>query len=102
MLLARQAECVATLDREAMHFESIFQVHIAGRLRLCWFDVRGQAGGSVDSSPLEVDKLHVEFWRECVDSSAPLLKFTHVVNFVPSSILDAIRQRERMLAAGAI
>jgi len=100
MLDARQGECVATLDREAMHFESIFQVHIADRLHLCWFAVRGQAAASVESSPLAVDKLHVAFWRECIDSSAPPLKFTHVVNFVPVSIIDAIAERERMLASG--
>ena len=101
MLVARQGECVVTLDRERMHFESIFQIHIAGRLHLCWFGVRGQAGAAVDSSPLEVDKLHVQFWRECIDASTPPLKFTHVVDFVPSSIVSAITERERLLATGA-
>ena len=101
MLVARQAECVVTLDRETMHFESIFQIRIAGRLHLCWFGVRGQAGASVDSSPLEVDTLHVQFWRECIDASTPPLKFTHVVDFVPSSIVNAITERERLLATSA-
>lgn len=101
-LVARRPECVASLDRETMHFESIFQIHIAGRLHLAWFGVRSEAGALVDSSPLEVDKLHVEFWRECIDSSTPPLKFTHIVDFVPSSIEEAIAERERMLAQGAI
>ena len=101
ILVARQAECVATLDREAMHFESIFQIQIAGRLHLSWFGVRSPTGAPVASSPLEVDRLHMEFWRECIDSSAPPLKFNHVINFVPPSIGDAIVERERMLAQGA-
>ena len=100
MLVARQPECVTTLDREAMHFESIFRVHIGGRLHLSWFSVQGETGSHVDSSPFDVDKLHLEFWRECIDSSAPPLKFTHVVNFVPPSIAEAIADRERMLAPG--
>ena len=102
MLVARQAECVATLDREAMHFESIFQIHIAGRLHLSWFAARSPAGASVDSSPLEVDQLHMEFWRECIDSSTTPLKFTHVINFVSPSIEEAIVERERMLAQRAL
>ena len=101
MLVARQPECVATLDREAMHFESIFQIHIAGRLHLSWFSVQGGAGAHVDSSPFDVDRLHMEFWRECIDSSAPALTFTHVVDFVPPAIAEAIAARERMLARGA-
>jgi hypothetical protein len=101
MLVARQAECVATLDREVMHFESIFQVHIAGRLHLCWFGLRSLSGASVDTSPREVDKLHAEFWRECIDSSSPALRFAHVVNFVPLPVADAIAKRERMLAPAA-
>lgn len=89
-------------DVELRSFESIFQIHIAGRLHLSWFGVRSQAGALVDSSPLEVDKLHMAFWRECIDSSTPPLKFTHIVNFVPSSIGEAIAERERILAAGAV
>jgi hypothetical protein len=84
-----------------MHFESICQIHIAGRLHLSWFSVHGGAGAHVDSSPFGVDKLHMEFWRECIDSSTPPLQFTHVVNFVPPSIAEAIADRERLLAQGA-
>lgn len=100
MLVAKQPECVATLDREAMHFESIFETHIGGRLHLSWFSLQGEAGAHVISSPFEIDKLHMEFWDECIDSSTPPLKFTHVVSFVPLTIAEAIANRERMLAQG--
>jgi Family of unknown function (DUF6176) len=101
MLVARQAECVATLDREAMHFESIFQVRIAERLHLCWFSAQGNAGAHVSTSSFEVDQLHMQFWRECIDSAAPPLKFEHVVNFVPPAVAEAIAERERALAQSA-
>jgi hypothetical protein len=100
-LVERQAECVATLDREAMHFESIFRVEVDGRLYLSWFSVQGTTGAHVNSSPFPIDKLHMEFWAECIDSSAPPLKHLHIVNFVPADIACAIQDRERTLASSA-
>jgi hypothetical protein len=100
-LLERQAECVATLDREAMHFESIFRAEIDGRLYLSWFSVQGTAGAQVDSSPFPVDKMHMEFWADCIDTSVPPMSHTHVVNFVPPTITSAIQRREQLLSGNA-
>ena len=100
-LVERQAECVATLDREVMHFESIFRVQINGRMYLSWFSVQGTTGEHVQSSPFPIDKLHMEFWDECIDSSEPPVNHVHVVNFVPASIDLAIQDRERHLADSA-
>jgi len=100
-LVQRQAECIATLDREAMHFESIFRAEINGRLYLSWFSVQGTTGAHVKSSPFPIDKLHMEFWAECIDTSVPPTTHEHVVNFVPPSIVAAIHVRERALANNA-
>ena len=100
-LVERQAECVATLDREAMHFESIFRVEVGGRLYLSWFSVQGSTGAHVKSSPFPIDKLHMEFWDECIDSSEPPMEHSHVVNFVPAIIARAIQDREQTLADSA-
>ncbi len=97
-LIARQADCIETLDREAMHFESIFRTEINGRLHLSWFSFQGNTGSHVTSSTYEIDKVHIEFWRECIDTSMPPIIQTHVVSFIPKCIASAIAKREEDLA----
>jgi hypothetical protein len=96
MLQARQSECVATLDREHMHFESIFRHEANGRLYLSWFSVQGPAGAHVASSEFEVDKLHMAFWKECIDASVPPVKHQHVVDFIPPAVAAAISARDSL------
>ena len=97
LLVQRNAECVATLDREHMHFESIFKTVREGRTYLSWYSVQGFAGESVKTSPLEIDQLHIAFWRECIDPAVPPEKHTHVVNIVPTAVAQVIEDRERRL-----
>ncbi len=94
MLRQHQADCVKTLDREAMHFESIFRSTVQGVTYLSWFSVQGAAGAHPASSPFAVDKLHLAFWEECVDRSLPPLQFEHVISFIPPSVMAAIEERE--------
>jgi Family of unknown function (DUF6176) len=100
-LLERQAECVATLDREAMHFESIFRAEIDGRLHLSWFSVQGTTGAHVVSSPFPIDKMHMEFWEECIDTSIAPTSHMHVLSFVPQAIALSMQAREQSLANSA-
>ena len=97
VLRQHHAECVETLDRESMHFESIFRSVLDGVTYLSWFSVQGTCGAHVASSPFAVDKLHIAFWEECVDRSVPPLKFEHVLSFIPPSVLAAIEDREQLL-----
>ncbi|MGA0611237.1 DUF6176 family protein [Caldimonas sp. KR1-144] len=83
MLVERRDECIATLAREQMHYESIFRLWRDGRLYLTWFSVQGEAGERVEGSPFEVDRLHMAFWRECIDDEVPPTAHEHVVRFVP-------------------
>ncbi|HMW24036.1 MAG TPA: DUF6176 family protein [Burkholderiaceae bacterium] len=101
MLRQHHADCVKTLDREAMHFESIFRSAVNGVTYLSWFSVQGAAGAHVASSPFAVDQLHLAFWEECVDRSAPPLQFEHVISFIPPSVLAAIEDREQLISSTA-
>jgi hypothetical protein len=56
-LQSRQAECVEALEREAMHYESIFRSERDGRMYLSWFSVQGTEGAHVSTSPFEIEKL---------------------------------------------
>lgn len=93
-LVARQEECVATLDREAMHFESIFRSEVNGRVFLSWFSVQGQNAAHVSTSTHDIDETHIEFWRECIDTSLEPHKYQHIVNFIPPAVAETIAKRE--------
>lgn len=93
-LVARQDECIATLDRERMHYECIFSTRRDGRLYLSWFSVQGEAGEHVKTSQHEIDRLHMEFWRECIDAEVAPEKHGHVVSFVPGEVRGAIERRD--------
>jgi len=90
LLVSRKSECIETLNREKMGFETIFMTEKDGRMYLSWFSVQGESGESVDHSELEIDKLHCEFWDECIDTSFELDKFEHVVTFVPAAVEAAL------------
>jgi hypothetical protein len=102
VLRRHHAECVKTLDRESMHYESIFRSVLGGVTYLSWLSVQGSAGAHVATSPFAIDRLHMAFWDECVDRSLPPLRFEHIVSFVPPSVQAAIDERENTLPpAGA-
>ena len=98
-LVQRRAECVASLDREAMHFESIFKSVRNGRMWLSWLSVQGGCGAHVETSVLAVDAVHMDFWRECIDRQVEPQTFEHIVDFVPPSVETAIVDRDATLAA---
>lgn len=101
VLQARHDECVATLDREHMHFESIFRHEANGRLYLSWLSVQGRSDEHVTSSTFEIDETHMNFWQECIDGSVPPTRLQHVVDFVPPEVAAAIAAREQRLQSGA-
>ena len=100
VLASRRADCVATLDREAMHLESVFKHHHEGRMYLAWFSVQGAHHASVESSGHEIDKLHVSFWRECIDATWSAFDMEHVVTFAPSLVDETLLERDEQLRAG--
>jgi hypothetical protein len=98
LLRARQAECVATLDREKMHFESIFRSTRNGRLCLAWFSVQSDSGARVESSMHAIDQLHMAFWEECIDRAVEPEKFQHVVSFLPPEVEQVVSKRDAWLS----
>jgi hypothetical protein len=94
VLIERKAECIETLDRERMHFETIFKSTRDGRMRLSWFDVQSPGGAHVGTSTLAIDKIHMDYWQQCIDREIPPETFEHVVSFVPAELENLIRQRD--------
>ncbi len=63
----RMPETLATLEREQMKFEVIFREMIGEEEYLTWVSVQGEEGAPVETSPHEIDRVHLAFWRECID-----------------------------------
>lgn len=89
-LQERRDECIETLEREQMRYEVVFRVVRDGRLYSSWFSVQGEHGADVASSPHDIDKIHVEYWRRCVDRTFEPEDHEHVVTFSPPEVRRAV------------
>ena len=88
----RKAECIKTLAREKMALESVFLTEKGGRLYLSWFSIQGSNPEDVDTSEHEIDKIHCEFWEECIDTTYEQAKFKHVVTFAPTIVDHSLNE----------
>ncbi|MCI0662796.1 MAG: DUF6176 family protein [Acidobacteria bacterium] len=93
MLNDNMGEVLQTLDREQMRFEVIFREMIDGEEFLYWFSVQDESGQSVETSPFEVDRRHLEFHDECIDASYGMRDAQPQVVMIPSSVAEAMHWR---------
>ena len=90
MLNDNMDEVIQTLDREQMKVEVIFREIIDGAEYLYWFSVQGEAGEEVNTSPFEVDRMHIAFHEECIDHQYGAHDAQSQVVMVPPNIARAI------------
>jgi len=90
MLNTRMPETLETLERERMLVEVIFRERVDGVELLSWFSIQREGGESVLTSEHEIDKLHIEFWRECIDDTYGAFDAIPQVVMVPDSVAKAM------------
>lgn len=90
MLNENMSDVIQTLEREEMKMEVIFREIIEGQEYLYWFSVQGEDGATVDASPFEIDKKHLEFHEECIDHSYGMRDAQAQAVMVPESVADAM------------
>lgn len=56
-----------TMVAERMQVETILSDELDGRLFLTWFSVQWPGGTSVQDSERELDRVHLEYWKRCID-----------------------------------
>ena len=95
-LALRRAECIDTLEREAMYYESIFKSCFENRMYLAWYSIQGDSHGDVNESEHEIDKLHCAFWDECLDFDWQPLDMAHVVSFATANIEAEVVSTDRL------
>lgn|SRR5262245_51334258 len=83
-------ELLQTLDREQMRFEVIFREMIDGEEYLYWFSVQDESGEPVETSPFEIDRQHLEFHDECIDTSYGMRDAQPQVIMVPKRVAEAM------------
>ncbi len=90
ILNERMPETLATLDREAMKFEVIFREIIDDADFLTWVSVQGEDGAAVETSPHEIDRIHLDFWRECIDDTYGRHDAQPQVVMIPAAVAAAM------------
>ncbi|MBL8102520.1 MAG: hypothetical protein JNM02_08335 [Anaerolineales bacterium] len=90
MLNDNMSEVIQTLDREQMKIEVIFREMIDGEEYLYWFEVHGEAGELVITSPFELDHKHIAFHDECIDHTYGAHESQPQVVMVPADIAQAM------------
>ncbi|HSM84129.1 MAG TPA: DUF6176 family protein [Nodosilinea sp.] len=101
-LKARMDEVRATLEREQMLVEVIFRETIDGVEYLSWFSMQGENGEPVETSPYDLDRVHLEFWRDCIDPGYAPQDATPAVVMLPEAVARAMAEHLQVLStAGA-
>lgn len=67
LLNRRMREVLLTLNDEKMYVETIFREKSKEGEFLYWYSVQGEGGAHVTESKHEIDRLHIEFSKECLD-----------------------------------
>jgi hypothetical protein len=79
-----------TLEREQMLVEVIFRETIDGVEYLSWFSMQGESGEPVETSPHDLDRVHLDFWRDCIDPEFVPQDATPQVVMLPEAIASAL------------
>jgi len=97
VLTDRRDECIDTLEREAMFYESVFKAEYDQRLYLAWFSVQGDVHESLSTSNHDIDLLHQAFWEECIEHDWKSLDMDHVVSFAPAALSEVINKLDHQV-----
>ena len=81
-------EVLVTLEGEKMFVETIFRETLDGDEYLYWYSVQGENGQDVEASDHWIDKKHLQYWDECIDSSFRPVDLAMEVVMIPERIRE--------------
>lgn len=79
-------DVLVTLEGERMYVETIFRETLNGDEYLYWYSVQGKGGQDVDESEHWIDKKHLQYWDECIDTNFKPVDLTTEVVMIPEKI----------------
>lgn len=83
-------DVLITLEGEKMYVETIFREHVNGEEFLYWYSVQGTGGQEVTESEHWIDKKHLEYWDECIDSSFRPVDLKTEVVMIPDKVRNSM------------
>lgn len=90
-------DTIATMDNEKMYVESVFkEVASDGYTYFYWYSVQGENGNSVEESESYIDKKHIEYWDECIDTEYRPVDMKLEENLIAPSIQKVIENEEKI------
>ncbi|HFI0352843.1 TPA: DUF6176 family protein [Streptococcus suis] len=88
-------DTLLTLEGEKMYVETIFREVLDGREYLYWYSVQAESGVEVEDSESYIDKKHLEYWEECIDSSYGMVDLDPQVIMIPKPIYETMEDLDR-------
>lgn len=79
-------DVLVTLEGERMYVETIFRETLNGDEYLYWYSVQGEGGQDVNESEHWIDKKHLQYWDECIDTNFKPVDLTTEVVMIPEKI----------------
>ncbi|NKC67942.1 DUF6176 family protein [Vagococcus fluvialis] len=79
-------ETLLTLEAEKMYVETIFREMLNGEEYLYWYSVQGIGGQELENSESFIDKKHLEYWEECIDTDFKAVDLKTEVVMIPNQI----------------
>lgn len=84
-------DVLVTLEGEKMYVETIFREILNGHEYLYWYSVQGEGGQDVEESEHWIDKKHLAYWDECIDSSERPVDLETEVVMIPDVVRNAMK-----------
>jgi hypothetical protein len=79
-------DVLLTLEDEKMYVETIFRETLHGEEYLYWYSVQGKGGQEVEESESWIDRKHLQYWDECIDSTFQPVDLTTEVVMIPEKV----------------
>ena len=84
-------DVLVTLEGERMYVETIFREVLDGNEYLYWYSVQGLDGQEVEESEHWIDKKHLEYWKECIDTSFSPVDLSTEVVMIPENVREIMK-----------
>lgn len=85
-------DTLLTLEGEKMYVETIFREILDGKEYLYWYSIQGEGGINVEESESYIDKKHLAYWDECIDSQIPAVDLKTEVVMISKSVESVISE----------
>ncbi len=89
LLNQRMDDVLETLEGEQMYVENIFEEIDGDTMYLYWFSIQGEGGIEVKDSAHEIDRLHIQFWQECIDETYQGVNMISQVTMIPKRVKES-------------